>query len=115
MLYENYKRGRCGITLAAQPESSNHEGGRAVDTSYYSYWTSPLPRYGWVHSYRSSAAANIDSKNLLAFQRLWNRYNPGNQISEDGVYGPQKRRVHCLRLLAMVGKHSGSSDDGSSL
>ncbi len=25
-------------------------------------------------------------KNLLAFQRLWNRHNPGQNIPEDGIY-----------------------------
>eukprot|EP01033_Poteriospumella_lacustris_P011906 gene11906-8496_t len=97
MLYQWYKRGQCGITLAAQPGSSNHEGGRAIDTSYYSYWNGPLSRYGWVHSYPSSdpvhfdysGASDISSKNLLAFQRLWNRHNPNSKISEDGQYGPQ--------------------------
>jgi hypothetical protein len=97
VLYEWYKRGKCGITLAAAPGSSNHEGGRAIDTSYYSYWQPILANYGWSHSYPSSdpvhfdytGASDIASKGLLAFQRLWNRYNPNSRISEDGAYGPQ--------------------------
>jgi len=97
ILYEWYQRGMCGISLAAAPGSSNHEGGRAIDTSYYSYWNGPLGNYGWVHSYPSSDPVHFDysgspdiaSQNLLAFQRLWNRHNPGNTISEDGQYGPQ--------------------------
>lgn len=97
LLYNMYKQGRCGITLAAQPGSSNHEGGRAVDTSNYNYWLSTLGAYGWSHSYPSSDPVHFDyynapdiaSKNLLAFQRLWNRYNPNAKISEDGEYGPQ--------------------------
>lgn len=97
VLYRYYQHGQCGITLAAQPGSSNHEGGRAIDTSNYNYWTSTLSKYGWVHSYPSSdpvhfdytAAPDYASKNLLAFQRLWNRYNPGSKISEDGIYGPE--------------------------
>ena len=40
--------GICGIGLAAVPGTSNHEGGRAVDTSYYSYWLNTLASYGWV-------------------------------------------------------------------
>jgi hypothetical protein len=92
-----YLHGRCGITLAAQPGSSNHEGGRAIDTSNYNYWLTTLQNYGWSHSYPSSdpvhfdyySAADISAYNLLAFQRLWNRYNPNNKISEDGMYGPQ--------------------------
>jgi hypothetical protein len=97
MLYQWYKRGQCGISLAATPGSSNHEGGRAIDTSYYSYWAGPLGSHGWVHSYPSSdpvhfdysGASDIASKNLMAFQRLWNRHNPNSKISEDGIYGPQ--------------------------
>ena len=88
--------GICGIGLAAVPGTSNHEGGRAIDTSYYSYWLSALANYGWVHSYPDSdpvhfdylAAADIRSQNLQAFQRLWNRNNPSATISEDGIYGP---------------------------
>lgn len=25
---------------------------------------------------------------VLAFQRLWNQYNPNEQIDEDGAFGP---------------------------
>lgn len=96
LLYEWYLNGICGIGLAAKPGTSNHEGGRAIDTSYYSYWLSTLESFGWVHSYPSSdpvhfdytASADIAQQNLLAFQRLYNRYNPLNTISEDGLYGP---------------------------
>jgi hypothetical protein len=98
ILYSWYQRNNmCGISLAASPGSSNHEGGRAIDTSYYNYWIGPLSNYGYVHSYPSSDPVHFDyqyandiaSKNLLAFQRLWNRHNPGSPISEDGLYGPQ--------------------------
>mmetsp|Transcript_23648 Transcript_23648/g.39553 ORF Transcript_23648/g.39553 Transcript_23648/m.39553 type:complete len:166 (+) Transcript_23648:204-701(+) len=96
LLYNWYLNGVCGIGLAATPGTSNHEGGRAIDTSYYNYWLSTLAAYGWVHSYPSSdpvhfdytKAADIARENLVAFQRLWNRNNPNSQIAEDGVYGP---------------------------
>jgi hypothetical protein len=95
MLYRWYQNGKCDITLAAAPGQSNHEGGRAVDTSYYNYWLSPLANYGWVHSYPSSdpvhfdfnGAADIAQQNLMAFQMLWNEHN-GDQLDVDGVYGP---------------------------
>ena len=82
--------------MAATPGTSNHEGGRAIDTSYYSYWLSTLSTYGWVHSYPDSDPVHFDytkvsdiaQKNLLAFQKLWNKYNPTKTISEDGIYGP---------------------------
>jgi len=97
LLYKWYQAKQCGITLAAEPGASNHEGGRAIDTSNYNYWLSTLAANGWTHTYPSTdpvhfdynAAPNIASQNLLAFQRLWNRYNPNSRISEDGVYGPQ--------------------------
>lgn len=97
LLYRWYQRGQCGISLAATPGNSNHEGGRAIDTSYYSYWNSILSKYGWVHSYPSSdpvhfdytSASDLASQNLKAFQRLWNRHNPNSKIAEDGIYGSQ--------------------------
>ena len=39
--------------------------------------------------YIDTKVSDIASKNLLAFQRLWNRHNPNSKISEDGIYGTQ--------------------------
>jgi hypothetical protein len=97
LLYRWYNNGMCGIGLAAAPGTSNHESGRAIDTSYYNYWLNTLQNYGWAHNYPSNDPVHFDytnvpdisSQNLLAFQRLWNRYNPGSRIDEDGIYGPQ--------------------------
>lgn len=97
LLYNWYNKGICGIGLAATPGTSNHEGGRAIDTSYYSYWLSTLQNYGWTHSYPSDDPVHFDyygcsdlaQKNLLAFQKLWNAHNPNSKISEDGIYGSQ--------------------------
>jgi hypothetical protein len=88
--------GICGIGLAATPGTSNHEGGRAIDTSYYDYWLTTLQNYGWVHSYPSSdpvhfdymSVADIAQQNLKAFQTVYNQYNPSVPISEDGIFGP---------------------------
>ena len=84
-----------GISLAAVPGTSNHEGGAAIDTSYYSYWESTLEKYGWTHTYPSSDPVHFDysnvkdlaKENLIAFQKLWNKNNPNNPIAEDGIYG----------------------------
>lgn len=62
MLYQWYQKGICGISLAAAPGTSNHEGGRAVDTSYYDYWRPTLEANGWVHSYPSSDPVHFDCK-----------------------------------------------------
>jgi hypothetical protein len=95
MLYRWYQKGMCGITLAAKPGQSNHEGGRAVDTSNYNYWLNTLAKHGYAHTYPSSdpvhfdynAASNIAKQNLMAFQSLWNEHN-SNKLDVDGVYGP---------------------------
>jgi hypothetical protein len=75
---------------------SNHESGRAIDTSYYNYWASTLAAHGWTHTYPStdpvhfdySGSPDISRETLKAFQKLWNQHNPGNQLTEDGIYGP---------------------------
>ena len=97
LLYNMYKQGRCGIMLAAVPGTSDHESGRAIDTSYYDYWRSTLAAYGWSWTYGSSDPyhfdyfndANLSKKTLEAFQRLWNAHNPTSQIGVDGIYGTQ--------------------------
>lgn len=96
LLYQWYLNKICGISLAAVPGQSNHESGSAIDTSAYTYWTPILAPYNWIHSYPDTDPVHFDyvklesiaNYNLLAFQRLWNRHNPTNQIDEDGVYGP---------------------------
>ena len=96
LLYKWYQQKRCGITLAAVPGASNHEGGRAVDTSNYNYWASTLAAHGWAHTYPSSdpvhfdhnSSPNINKQTLMAFQKLWNSHNPGSQLTVDGIWGP---------------------------
>lgn len=84
----------CGIQIAAKPGTSNHEGGRAIDTSNYNYWKSALEAHGWrwlgsgdVVHFDFLPAANLAKENLIAFQKLWNQHN-SKKIAEDGIYGP---------------------------
>ena len=96
LLYQWYLNGTCSVGLAAKPGQSDHEGGRSIDTSYYSYWKSTLQSNGWTWSYGSSdpyhfdyfAASDLSAKSLEAFQRLWNKNNPSEPLSTDGLYGP---------------------------
>jgi N-acetylmuramoyl-L-alanine amidase len=90
-----FELGRCGITAAAQPGSSNHESGRALDISNYGEWISAFAAHRWDHSvpgdpvhFDHTASPDIRGADVLAFQRLWNRNAPGDAITEDGVYGP---------------------------
>ena len=88
--------GRCGIAAAAPPGRSNHEGGRALDIQNYSSLVTAMANKGWAHNvpgdpvhFEYLSAADIRGRDVLAFQRLWNRNNPTAKISEDGAYGPQ--------------------------
>lgn len=99
LLYRWYVSGLCGIGLAAKPGTSNHEGGLAIDTSFYDYWRTALAAKSWVwfgsgdpvhFTYTGAGAvAGVSKQSLLAFQRLWNRNNPSDPIADDGIYGTE--------------------------
>jgi hypothetical protein len=91
-----FDQGRCGISAAAQPGSSNHESGRALDVDNWFDWVDTLADHGWAHTvpgdevhFDHLASPDIRGADVLAFQRLWNRNHAGDQIDEDGDYGPQ--------------------------
>lgn len=99
LLRQWYERGRCRITAAAQPGRSNHETGRALDIDNYSVLKTSLNSAGWratvngdpVH-FEFLAAADIRGADVHAFQRLWNRNHPEDQIAEDGDYGAETEK-----------------------
>ena len=118
LLYRWYQEGRCNIGLAAQPGRSNHQSGLALDMSDYNGWRSHLEGQGWswlgsrdpVHfDYLGGGTRDIRGTAVLAFQRLWNRNNPGDRIDEDGVYGPQTEAR--LRQSPAEGFGAGASCD----
>lgn len=90
-----FELSRCGITAAAEPGSSNHESGRALDVSNYSPWIAIMGAHGWSHDipgdpvhFEHLASPDIRGADVLAFQRLWNKNAPDDPIAEDGDYGP---------------------------
>jgi len=98
LLYYWYQHGLCGIGAAAQPGSSQHESGLAIDVSNYSAWVQALEAHGFtwygagdeVHfTYTGPGAVDLRSDGVLAFQKLWNHNHPSDRIAEDGVYGPE--------------------------
>ena len=96
LLYRWFQLGRCGITAAATPGRSNHESGRALDLQNYSSLISAMAARSWSHSvpgdpvhFDHTGSPDIRGRDVLAFQRLWNRNNPNDKIGEDGAYGPQ--------------------------
>ncbi len=100
VLYYWYVNRRCTnvVKLAARPGRSNHESGVAIDVPEYSAARSRLSANGFqwfgsgdpVHfDYVGAGAVDIRSLMVKAFQRLWNRNNPGDRIAEDGAWGAQ--------------------------
>ncbi len=96
LLYRWKQQGRCGITAAAAPGDSNHESGRALDLSNWSSKVGGMSAQGWAHDvpgdpvhFDHLGSPDLRGRDVLAFQRLWNRNNPDSPIAEDGAYGPQ--------------------------
>jgi hypothetical protein len=96
LLLQWFNRGRCGITAAAAVGRSNHESGRAVDLANWSARVSAMSSHHWSHDvpgdpvhFDHLSSADIRGKDVLAFQRLWNRNHPKDLIATDGDYGPQ--------------------------
>ena len=96
LLYSWYKAGRCGISLAATPGTSNHEGALAVDIDDSAGWRSSMTAAGfrWLgasdpvhYDYIGTDAIDLGGLSVMAFQRLWNRNHPEDRIGEDGNYG----------------------------
>lgn len=96
LLYRWGDLGRCNISVVATPGNSPHESGRALDVQNYGDWVTLLEANNWdhygpgdlVHFTHLPSPAN-PGQTVLAFQRLWNRNAPDDQIDEDGIYGPQ--------------------------
>lgn len=81
---------RCGVELAATPGESNHESGLALDIREPGTWRPLLEAEGFkwfgpsdkVHfDYRGPGAIDHTGKDVLAFQRLWNRNHPDDPIN----------------------------------
>ena len=114
LLYRWYVNGRCGITAAAHVGSSNHESGRAVDLANYSSVVGTMSNHGWAHDVSGDpvhfdhlASDDIRGEDVLAFQTLWNRNNPGDTISADGAYGPQTEAR--LKMAPATGFATGAT------
>jgi Putative peptidoglycan binding domain/D-alanyl-D-alanine carboxypeptidase len=103
ILFRQFKAGNlCGILKAARPGRSNHEDGLAIDVPDFDNWRSALRKYGWqwfgtgdpVHFTYTGGGTRDDIGNIgvKAFQRLWNKNNSSDRITEDGQFGPQTEK-----------------------
>ncbi len=98
VLYQLYKLtdGRL-VGLAARPGRSNHEDGLALDIEEWQEWQSDLTNDNWswqgsddeVHYSYEIGNNAMGDLGVQAFQSLWNKFNPQDQIDVDGDFGPQ--------------------------
>jgi hypothetical protein len=94
LLFDWYRKKRCGIKLAAEPGKSNHESGMALDISEPGVWRKILTPAGfrwmgkkdpWHFDYRHGDP-QPEGLNIEAFQRLWNKNHPEEVVDESGVF-----------------------------
>lgn len=91
------QKGKCGITSARKPGTSDHERGLAIDIADFQFWRSTLESNGWVWAgpgdrghfsfHGVGTNPNVVVESVRAFQRLWNLNNPDDLIDEDGEFG----------------------------
>ncbi len=95
--YVLYRQASC-FPAVATPGKSNHETGLAFDTSDQVIWRTALESNGFkwfgsgdpVHfDYVGAGALDLRGRDVLAYQRLWNRNHPTDKISEDSSFGPE--------------------------
>ena len=97
VLREWKRNGRCGITAARMPGTSDHERALAIDIQDLDVWKETLEANDWVWAgpgdrghFRfdgDGVSPEVITESVRAFQRLWNQHNPQDPIDEDGVFG----------------------------
>ena len=119
LLYRWFAAGRAAASRPRRRRvRSNHESGRAVDLANYSSRDlGDGESHGWSHDvpgdpvhFDHLSSPDIRGKDVLAFQRLWNRNHPADKISEDGAYGPQTEAR--LRASPATGFATGATCGG---
>lgn len=95
----HFAPGRCGIAAVAEPGSSNHESGLALDVQDPFSWRLFMSAKGWKHlgafdppHFDFLGGTDLRKFNVMAFQSLWNKHNPGDPIKVDGWWGDQTKK-----------------------
>lgn len=105
--FSRWRNENCdGNFMAAIPGRSNHQGGRAIDVQSHAYWADTLIDHGFNRPYYPKdlphfelvgnqqyrdESEQLKKLSILAFQVLWNKNNPSDQIDEDGLYGAETK------------------------
>jgi hypothetical protein len=101
------------VSIAATPGKSNHEDGFAIDTPDFEAWIPALEAEEWewfgsgdeVHFTYVGGGVKDDVGDIgvEAFQILWNKHNPNDQIDTFGGYGPQTAaRLDSLQPMGLL-------------
>jgi N-acetylmuramoyl-L-alanine amidase len=114
MLLFNWLNGKSPV---ARPGRSNHQSGLALDIEDARGWEPFLMRHNWRplagdpphFDYVGGGTRDIRKTAIEAFQRLWNRNNPTQRISEDGEWGPQTENA--LNRSPLTGFEKAPWDD----
>ena len=97
-VYYWYTHGKkCGVKLAARPSASPHERAIAIDIENHGAWINVLKKHNWIwrgdpdpphFNFHGPQNPDFGHEGIRAFQKLWNKHNPTDQIPENGNYGP---------------------------
>lgn len=100
LLYREFHFGRTpikchGMTSVANPGTSNHESGLALDIQSPLGWKPFLEAQGWRHfvprdlpHYDFIGGTDLRKLGVQAFQSLWSKHHPGDNINDGGSWGP---------------------------
>jgi N-acetylmuramoyl-L-alanine amidase len=103
----------------APPGASNHQSGLALDIEDRSGWLPYLKRYGWEPlandpphiDYKGEGRKELRDETILAFQKLWNKNNPNEKITEDGIYAVGGQTEKALNRSPATGFAQAPWDD----
>jgi N-acetylmuramoyl-L-alanine amidase len=81
----------------AAPGTSNHQSGLALDIEDRAGWLPFLQGSGWQPlrndpphiDYQGAGARDLRKATILAFQQLWNKNHPTEEIGDDGLWGDE--------------------------
>lgn len=105
---------KCGIPAAAEPGTSQHESGHAVDVHVTTALTKRLLAAGWaretgedpIHFIHADPDVDL-TRSITAFQRLWNHNRQNDAIPESGVLDAVT--IARLRATPAIGFAGGPS------
>lgn len=88
----------CGMAAVANPGASNHESGLALDVQDPFSWRLAMQTRGWRHlgpfdppHYDFVGGTDLRTLGVWAFQALWTKHHPGDDIDDGGDWGPITR------------------------